>query len=355
MTVQVKPTTYTKIWASSGTKITPDDFKIGRGWEVEKPPYETMNWVQNRQDQWIAHANQRGIPEWDAATEYKANKSYVTGATNGRVWRATANNVNVNPETDVSGTWVLATYTQAEADTKFLSKSANLSDLTNLATARTNLNVYSKTETYSKLETYSQAESDSRYCGKSANLADVPDKAMARTNLAVYSQAQVDAMFPAGKIEMFAMTAVPSTHIVCDGRLVNMADEPRLYAAIGNTYTSQYLDTVNFLAAIAASKFCVPDMRAMVPRGLDSGRGIDTGRTIGSYQQDAQQNITGEFSAVQREDYKTGAFYNSTTQKLGSDTGGDARPAIAFDSSRQVRTANEVRVKNVAVVFAISR
>ena len=88
MTIQTKPTTYTKVWAATGSKIAAEDFKISRGWEVEKPPFEIMNWLQNRQDQWIAHTNQRGIAQWDANTEYKANVSYVTGATTGVVYRA---------------------------------------------------------------------------------------------------------------------------------------------------------------------------------------------------------------------------------------------------------------------------
>lgn len=163
MTIQIKPTTYTKVWASTGSKVAADDFKITRGWEVEKPPYEVMNWLQNRQDQWIAHANQRGVAQWDSNTEYKANVSYVTGPTSGIIYRATVDSTGVNPETDLTGKWLKAfdesqyAYSKAQSDVitageratsnaTYLKVASNLADLSNIATARNNLSVYSKSE-----------------------------------------------------------------------------------------------------------------------------------------------------------------------------------------------------------------
>jgi hypothetical protein len=337
MTVQVKPTTYTKIWASSGSKITPDDFKIGRGWEVEKPPYETMNWVQNRQDQWIAHANQRGIPQWDSNTEYKANTCYVTGATNGRVYRATINNLNINPETDVSGTWLLAFFTQGEADTKFLSKTANLSDLTNAATARTNLNVYSKTESYAKTEVYSKGESDAGYCAKIANLADIASPAAARTNLSVYSQAQVDALFPAGKVEMFAMASLPSTHFPCDGAWKNKADEPRLWAALGGLYGE------------TSTQFRLPDFRGEFLRGWDAGKGVDPGRAMGVWQNHAYEDHQHVVNLQQLNS-------NSEIGYGRLSTGGQGPEGTIPDINTNVAgKGGETRPRNFPVYYGITR
>ena len=55
-------------WAQAGVIVTPSDTKKQTGWVVEKPAYDYMNWLQNRQDTAIAYTYQMGIPEWDSAT-----------------------------------------------------------------------------------------------------------------------------------------------------------------------------------------------------------------------------------------------------------------------------------------------
>ena len=78
------------IWASGGAIVEPSDVKKQTGWTPEVPPHQWENWVQNRQDQYLAHINQRGIPEWDGNTEYEAGGlSYVQG-TNGVVYKSVA-------------------------------------------------------------------------------------------------------------------------------------------------------------------------------------------------------------------------------------------------------------------------
>ena len=43
---------YTKLeqWVSAGNIVAPNSVKIQAGHIVEKPNYEYMNWLQNRQD-----------------------------------------------------------------------------------------------------------------------------------------------------------------------------------------------------------------------------------------------------------------------------------------------------------------
>lgn len=159
MALITKPSNLSLIWASAGDILNPGDTKYQTGWQVEIPPRQWENYVQNKQDQALAHINQHGVPVWDNATEYQTNKSYVQGPTNGTIYQCILTNTNQNPETDVTNTyWIVAFaaagtfYTKAEADTKFLDAASNLSDLTNTATARTNLSVYSQAETYTKTE-----------------------------------------------------------------------------------------------------------------------------------------------------------------------------------------------------------
>lgn len=157
-----KPLDINKIWASAGDVLAPSDSKIATGWQVEIPPRQYFNYIDSKQDQAIAHINQHGIAVWDNTTEYQysvsGTKSICMGS-DGTIYRAKQVNINQNPITDVSDTyWEIAFanvsdfYTQTQSDARYLQKSANLSDLTNTATARTNLSVYSQAQTYTKTE-----------------------------------------------------------------------------------------------------------------------------------------------------------------------------------------------------------
>lgn len=85
----------TNIWAVAGDVVAPDDSKIRQGWGVEVVPRQWWNWFENRQDNNIAYILQKGIPEWDATTEYVINKSYVQR--NGTIYKATATSTNSDP------------------------------------------------------------------------------------------------------------------------------------------------------------------------------------------------------------------------------------------------------------------
>ena len=123
-----------KIWASLGDVEAPTDAKMETGWVAEVPKAQVENWVQNRQDAFNAHVNERGIAEWDATTDYIANKSYVQDSS-GTVYRAVQNTgpstVVQNPTTDGTNTyWVVAfaggsldVYTKGQADARFVKNS----------------------------------------------------------------------------------------------------------------------------------------------------------------------------------------------------------------------------------------
>lgn len=155
----IKPSNLSLTWASAGDVLDPGNTKYATGWQVEIPPRQWFNYLDNRQDTAIAHINQHGVAVWDATTEYQANKSYVQGSTNGTVYRCVQTHTNQNPETDLSNTyWIIAFasagdfYTKAEVDGAFLSKAANGSDILNAATFCNNISVYSKAQTYTRTE-----------------------------------------------------------------------------------------------------------------------------------------------------------------------------------------------------------
>lgn len=152
MANMLKPSGVNNIWASTGVKTDPGSIKANTGWVVELPPYQTANWIEFRQDSFIAHSNQHGIPEWDAQTEYQGNISYTKGS-NGIVYKCLITNTNTDPANPLNNTqWVQAfeafgavSVVQAALNAHLINYST-LAGIGNTAVARTNLAVYSKTE-----------------------------------------------------------------------------------------------------------------------------------------------------------------------------------------------------------------
>ena len=155
----IKPINLSLTWASGGDVLNPGDTKYATGWQVEIPPRQWFNYLDNRQDTALAHINQHGVVVWDATTEYQAGKSYVQGLTTGTVYRSKQTHTNQDPELDVGeGYWEFAFaspgdfYTKTEAANLYLAKAANGSDILNSATFRDNISVYSQAQTYTKTE-----------------------------------------------------------------------------------------------------------------------------------------------------------------------------------------------------------
>ena len=154
----VKPDlTYQWASAAGGGSVAPNSTKIQTGHIVEKPNYEYMNWLQNRQDTSIAYTFQMGVPEWDALVEYQyhANyKSYVQR--NGLVYKALQVGTNKDPATEAAY-WALSSDNYGSAATvqtnlnTHITNYGTLASLSNAATARSNLSVYSTTQVDSAL------------------------------------------------------------------------------------------------------------------------------------------------------------------------------------------------------------
>ncbi|HHD7207815.1 TPA: phage tail protein [Enterobacter hormaechei] len=82
-----------------------------------------------------------------------------------------------------------------------------------------------------------------------------------------------------GAITGFAMISAPTGWLIADGSAVSRTTYARLFSRIGTTWGSG--DGVN--------TFNLPDARGVFIRGLDNGKGYDSGRDIGTYQADAVQ------------------------------------------------------------------
>ena len=147
---------------------------------------------------------------------------------------------------------------------------------------------------------------------------------------------------PIGSFTAFLGTNVPENWKEANGESLSKATYPELYAQIGDRYGSD--DSLSFN---------LPDLRGEFIRGWDNGRGVDSGRQLGSYQADALQNVTGTFGPVRESEFSaTGAFSDSGSN-VGGAGGGMPSNLVNFDLSNVARTASETRSRNIAVMYII--
>lgn len=81
---------------------------------------------------------------------------------------------------------------------------------------------------------------------------------------------------PAGKVEWFARNTPPTGYLKCNGASVSRTTYARLFSSIGTIFGT----------GDGSTTFNLPDLRGVVIRGWDDGRGLDVGRAFGSYQND---------------------------------------------------------------------
>ena len=168
---------------------------------------------------------------------------------------------------------------------------------------------------------------------------------------------------PVGSIMYFNAESAPVGYLAADGTAVLKKDYPKLYAVIGDRYKAEG-------AAIGAEHFRLPDLRGEFIRGLDGMRGVDSNRALGSRQGDAVRNVKGGFVVPdnmfqQHEEWSKGRgqtpidknpFFSDVSKgRFGYGDQNDATVGgwFAFDMSRTVPTADEVRPRNVALLACI--
>jgi len=102
------------------------------------------------------------------------------------------------------------------------------------------------------------------------------------------------------------------------------------------------------------------DLRGEFIRAWDAGRGLDSGRALGTVQGDAIRNITGKLGYVTGGWFlwpnhgieTSGAFQNDGVRGLLNTVPNDNTPVFSasFDASRSVPTASENRPHNIALI-----
>jgi len=195
------------------------------------------------------------------------------------------------------------------------------------------------------------------------NSLRVSPTAWVNTAIATAVAAAVAALTPAtnpvGTVLMGYFPSAPSGYLLAQGQLVSRTTYAALWAYVsGATLTvseatwsagSQGL----FSAGDGSTTFRLPDLRGEFLRATDSGRGVDSGRTLGSRQADALQNITGSIGIDDSQSGTvSGAFALGSSNGAGVQQSGTGFQAN-FDASLVARTATETRPRSVALAGAI--
>ncbi|MGJ7631431.1 phage tail protein, partial [Citrobacter freundii] len=109
--------------------------------------------------------------------------------------------------------------------------------------------------------------------------------------------------------------------------------------------------------ALAYPALRLPDLRGEFIRGWDDGRGVDSGRVIGSAQGHAIQNIMGSLANVltQNPNVFSGVLSFSGAGFMSLVSGGSEVQFrnITIDASRTVQTASETRPRNIAFNYIV--
>ena len=140
---------------------------------------------------------------------------------------------------------------------------------------------------------------------------------------------------PVGAVVAFAMSTPPTGFLKANGAAISRTAYSALFAKIGTTYG----------AGNGSTTFNVPDLRGEFVRGWDDGRGVDTGRSLGSTQNHALQSHTHTFPV-----YRAGNF---TAPELFASA--DSKTTSTFIGNIVVSAAGgaETRPRNVALLACI--
>lgn len=158
---------------------------------------------------------------------------------------------------------------------------------------------------------------------------------------AVYTEALQDycvtagklaqSILPVGSIMMYAGSSVPSgSWMECNGAAILRSTFSALFSAIGTIYG----------VGDGSTTFNIPDLRGVFVRGYDNGRGVDSGRVLGSNQDQSIQNHIHTITRLDGSGGSNGLQSKSSGASVGpTNTDADA-------------TA-ETRPRNTALMFII--
>ncbi len=136
-----------------------------------------------------------------------------------------------------------------------------------------------------------------------------------------------------GSVHAFATETPPTGWIKCDGTAISRNQYARLFQRIGD----------RFGTGDGTTTFNVPDLRGEFIRGWDDGRGVDSGRTLGSAQGDLFESHTHTISNVN-------TFQGG---QVGVGNGGSIQVGGNLTAVSNATGGAETRPRNVAMMYCI--
>ena len=134
---------------------------------------------------------------------------------------------------------------------------------------------------------------------------------------------------PAGTVIYTARSTAPTGYLKANGAAVSRTTYSDLFSAIGTTYGS----------GDGSTTFNLPDLRGEFVRGVDDGRGVDTGRTLGSTQGSANLSHTHTATTAGGNHSHTGT----------TDTGGSHSHTIKIEPPSPVSGTAEFRLEDCTI------
>ncbi len=164
-----------------------------------------------------------------------------------------------------------------------------------------------------------------------------------------------------GEISCFLQSYAPSGYVIANGGLLSRAAYPALWAyaqASGNIAATDAAWAAGMYSpGDGATTFRIPELRGEFLRFADSGRGIDAGRSVGSFQGDQNKSHShGVTDPGHTHSYKTYGLGNSGLNgnaNTNSDWGLPNTGSSATGISINADGGSEARPRNVALLPCI--
>ena len=384
--ISTKPSMNYGIWGSNGNITVPTSEKVEQGHIVEKPKAEIVNWIENRQDSFLQFINQRGIPTWDSLTEYPEGSYTVRSGT---LYKALSQNQDKDPTSNTS-IWIIA-FTSYES---FLDLYNDVQDIMNVDQF---LDWYVSKETpvmtgkcigtgylasTGLLSTGSEevgysfnGKNTDGICHNGSNIVVTVDSTIvakfdekqpitdSSTTLATTEWVQelvssvMDSIVPIGAIVEYTDAVIPSDKFMyAHGQAISRTVYATLFSRIGTKYG----------AGDGSTTFNLPDKRGLFTREWDNGKGIDSGRSLGSTQLGQVQ----KHKHIQNlgESYDNAGYFGKSTSRgyFGSNGGIDQDNYLLYTNDGTSFLGNnpnseftnnpigdETRPRNIALVSLI--
>ena len=185
--------------------------------------------------------------------------------------------------------------------------------------------------------------------GTTSNRPSTPTVGMLRYNSDTrqhewYNGSEWIQIVPPGIVRYYPLSSTPAGWLKANGATVSRTTYAALFSAIGTTYG----------AGDGSTTFTLPDLRGHFLRGLDDGRGIDSSRVLGSFQDqdwrsfsqtDTLQNVSSGYSHGPVYMGKTTASFTGTLF-----TGRYANPSASIGTKWDT---SEIRPTNHALLACI--